>query len=205
MADIKAFSFYKSYFDCLEDLEDKDRNEVLNAILNYVFKDKKPKFKGIKKTIWTLIEPNLNTSKNRSNGNSGAPIGNQNARKYKENEEKNETIKKQSKNNQNLINDIKDISYSLSLSLSNSLSYSKSKIINNNILNNLFIEYLKVREKKEYVINEVVIQELLEKLDNVETDSEKEEMLKQAIIGGWKDFYPVSEKGKTNKQTKRVL
>ena len=129
MADIKAFSFYKSYFDCLEDLEDKDRNEVLNAILNYVFKNKKPKFKGIKKTIWTLIEPNLNTSKNRSNGNSGAPIGNQNARKYGKNEEKNKTIKKQSKNNQNLINDIKDISYSLSLSLSNSLSYSNSNIM----------------------------------------------------------------------------
>ena len=35
MSNIKAFSFYKSYFDCLEDLEEKDRNEVLNAILNY--------------------------------------------------------------------------------------------------------------------------------------------------------------------------
>ena len=134
MSNIKAFSFYKSYFDCLEDLEEKDRNEVLNAILNYVFKDKKPKFKGIKKTIWTLIEPNLNTSKNRSNDNSGAPKGNKNACKIRENEENEETIKKQSKNNQNSINDIKNISYSYSLSysLSSSLSYSNSNIINNN-------------------------------------------------------------------------
>ena len=146
MSEIKGFSFYKSYFDCLEDLDEKDRNEILNAMLNYVFKNKKPKLKGIKKTIWTLIEPNLNTSKNRSNSKSGAPEGNQNARKYGKNEEENETIKKQSKNNQNSINDLKDISLSLSLSLSNSLSYSNSNIINNNKLNKLFIEYLKVRE-----------------------------------------------------------
>lgn len=90
MADIKKFSFFKSYYESLKDLEKDDRNEIVNAILEYVFDDKKPKFRGIKKTIWTLIEPNLNTSKNRSNTNSGAPLGNQNARK-----------EKQSKNNQN--------------------------------------------------------------------------------------------------------
>ena len=100
MVDIKGFSFYRSYYDCLIELEEKDRNELLNAILKYVFEDKKPKFSGIKKTIWVLIEPNLNTSKNHSNKNSGAPEGNKNALKTKENEEKNETIKKQSKNNQ---------------------------------------------------------------------------------------------------------
>lgn len=89
MANIKKFSFFKSYYESLKDLEKDDKNEIINAILEYVFEDKKPKFRGIKKTIWTLIEPNLNTSKNRSNPNSGAPLGNQNASK-----------EKQSKNNQ---------------------------------------------------------------------------------------------------------
>ena len=56
MADIKGFSFYKSYYDCLEDLDKKDKYEVLEAILDYVFKNKKPKFKGIKKTIILLKE-----------------------------------------------------------------------------------------------------------------------------------------------------
>ena len=100
MGEIKGFSFYKSYYDCLQDLDKKDQYEMLDAMLDYVFRNKKPKLKGIKKTIWTIIEPNLNTSKNRSNGNSGAPKGNQNACKTRENEEKNETIKKQSKFNQ---------------------------------------------------------------------------------------------------------
>ena len=89
MANIKKFSFFKSYYESLKDLEKDDKNDIINAILEYVFEDKKPKFRGIKKTIWTLIEPNLNTSKNRSNPNSGAPLGNQNASK-----------EKQSKNNQ---------------------------------------------------------------------------------------------------------
>ena len=100
MGEIKGFSFYKSYYDCLQDLDKKDQYEMLDAMLDYVFRNKKPKLKGIKKTIWTIIEPNLNTSKNRSNGNSGAPKGNQNACKIKENGQKNETIKKQSKFNQ---------------------------------------------------------------------------------------------------------
>ena len=200
MASIKAFSFYKSYYDCLEDLEKNDKYEIIEAMLKYVFEDKKPKFKGIKKTIWTLIEPNLNTSKNRSNDNSGAPKGNKNACKTKESEEKEETIKKQSKNNQQSINDIKNISYSYSLSysLSSSLSYSNSNIINNNILNNLFIEYIKLREDNNYVISETIISRLINKLEKVESDEERQEMLEQAINGKWKDFYPISKKEKNN-------
>lgn len=93
MANIKCFSFFKSYYESIKDLEKNDKNEIINAILEYVFEDKKPKFKGIKKTIWVLIEPNLNKSKNRSNPNSGAPLGNKNASK-----------EKQSKNNQKTTN-----------------------------------------------------------------------------------------------------
>ena len=206
MGEIKGFSFYKSYYDCLQDLDKKDQYEMLDAMLDYVFRNKKPKLKGIKKTIWTIIEPNLNTSKNRSNGNSGAPKGNQNACKIRENEEKNETIKKQSKNNQNSINDIKDISLSLSLSysLSSSLSYSNSSIINNSILNKLFIEYIKLREDKNYILNETVISRLINKLEQAGNDEEKKEMIEQAIMGSWKDFYPIEQESKP-KQQRRVF
>ena len=204
MGEIKGFSFYKSYYDCLQDLDKKDQYEMLDAMLDYVFRNKKPKLKGIKKTIWTIIEPNLNTSKNRSNGNSGAPKGNQNACKIRENEEKNETIKKQSKNNQNSINDIKDISLSLSYSLSSSLSYSNSSIINNSILNKLFIEYIKLREDKNYILNETVISRLVNKLEQVGSDEERKEMIEQAIMGSWKDFYPIEQETKP-KQQRRVF
>lgn len=204
MGEIKGFSFYKSYYDCFEDLNKEDRHEMIDAMLDYVFKSKKPKLKGIKKTIWTIIEPNLNTSKNRSNGNSGAPKGNQNACKIRENEEKNETIKKQSKNNQNSINDIKDISLSLSYSLSSSLSYSNSSIINNSILNKLFIEYIKLREDNDYVVSETIISRLINKLEKANNDEERQEMLEQAINGKWKDLYQ-SEQKKPSKGERRVF
>lgn len=201
MGIIKGFSFYKSYYDCLEDLNQEDRNEMLNAILDYVFKDKKPKFKGIKKTIWTLIEPNLNTSKNRSNVNSGAPTGNKNACKIRANEGSEETTKKQSKNNQNSINDIKNISLSLSLSnsLFNSISYNNNNIKNNNILNNLFIEYLNLREENNYSISETVINRLLNTLDKAQDDEERKEMIEQAITKKWKEFYLINEQKENDK------
>ena len=97
MNSIKGFTFYKSYYESLKDLKEKDKKDIINAMLEYVFEDKIPNFNGVKKIIWALIQPNLNSSKNRSNANSGAPLGNQNASK-----------EKQSKNNQNSINDLKD-------------------------------------------------------------------------------------------------
>lgn len=200
MANIKAFSFYRSYYEALKEVPEKDKKDIIFAIISYVFEDKKPKFKGTNKIIWTLIEPNLNTSKNKSNGNSGAPIGNQNARKYWENEEKNNSIKKQSKNNQNSTNDIIDnhISYSY---INNSLSYI---IINNqnntNNIYNLFKEYIKLREDNNYNISESIINRLVKKLNEYgKNDEDKVEVLGRAINGKWLDFHPLdNKKGKEN-------
>ena len=84
MNNIKGFTFYKSYYESLKNLKEKDKKDIINAMLEYVFEDKIPNFKGIKFTIWTLIQPNLNSSKSHSNTNSGAPLGNQNASKQKQ-------------------------------------------------------------------------------------------------------------------------
>jgi hypothetical protein len=182
MAEIKGFSFYRSYYECLKDLDKETQNELLQAMLKFVFENKKPKFSGLKKTIWTLLEPNLNTSKNRSNKKSGAPIGNQNACKIRENEEKNKTIEKQSNNNQITINDIKDISLSLSLSLSLSIL-------------NLILEYINIRINNNYIVNNTIIKRLIKKLVGYSKDEkEQEEIITNAINGKWKDFYPLNEK-----------
>ena len=203
--DIKAFSFYKSYYEALKEIPEKDKKDVIFAIINYVFEDKKPKFKGTNKIIWTLIEPNLNTSKNKSNGNSGAPIGNQNASKTLENKGNNDTIKKQSKNNQNSIKNQSvphDISYSYSY-INNSLSYI---IINNknniNNIYNLFKEYIKLREDNKYNISETIINRLVKKLNEYgKTDEDKIEIISQAINGKWKDFYKLDKDDKKNDGT----
>lgn len=202
MANIKAFSFYKSYYEALKEIPEKDKKDIIFAIINYVFEDKKPKFKGTNKIIWTLIEPNLNTSKNKSNSNSGAPIGNQNASKTLENKGNNDTIKKQSKNNQNSIKNQSiphDISYSYSY-INNSLSYI---IINNknniNNIYNLFKEYIKLREDNKYNISETIINRLVKKLNEYgKTDEDKIEIISQAINGKWKDFYNLSNEKEKN-------
>ena len=111
---------------------------------------------------------------------------------------------KQSKNNQNSINDIKDISLSLSYSLSSSLSYSNSSIINNSILNKLFIEYIKLREDNNYTLSETVIRRLINKLEQANNDEERKEMIEQAILGKWKDFFAIENEKKT-KQQRRVF
>lgn len=206
--DIKAFSFYKSYYEALKEIPEKDKKDIIFAMINYVFEDKKPKLKGINKVIWALIEPNLDKSKNKSNGNSGAPIGNQNASKTLENKGNSDTIKKQSKNNQNSIKNQSlphDISYSYSY-INNSLSYI---IINNknniNNIYNLFKEYIKLREDKEYNISETIINRLVKKLNEYgKTDEDKIEIISQAINGEWKDFYKLKESTE-NKNSRRVL
>ena len=198
--DIKAFSFYKSYYEALKEIPEKDKKDVIFAMINYVFEDKKPKLKGVNKVIWALIEPNLDKSKNKSNGNSGAPIGNQNALKSLENQGKNDIIKKQSKNNQNSIKNQSlphDISYSYSY-INNSLSYI---IINNknntNNIYNLFKEYIKLREDNKYNISETIINRLIKKLNEYgKTDEDKIEIISQAINGKWKDFYELKKEEK---------
>ena len=63
---IDGFTFFKSYYKALSKLSKKDKLDVLNAIIDYVFEDKEPKFSGKKELVWILIEPNLSKSKNKS-------------------------------------------------------------------------------------------------------------------------------------------
>jgi hypothetical protein len=75
MNDITGYTFFKSYHECLIELDIEDKKDILNAIDNYIFEDIEPTFTGIKKAIWIATLPNLNTSKIRSK-----------ARKSKENQ-----------------------------------------------------------------------------------------------------------------------
>lgn len=96
MSKISGFTFFSSYHESLKDLEPEDRRELLEAIVFYVFDDIEPELTGFKKTIWTLIVPNLTTSKNKSKNAQKEPKKNQ------------KKIKSKSKSNQNKNNDLFD-------------------------------------------------------------------------------------------------
>ena len=66
MNNINGFTFYRSYFECLDKLPEEEKSELLMAIVYYVYKDMDPNFDGILSALWTVIKPNLDTSKNRS-------------------------------------------------------------------------------------------------------------------------------------------
>ena len=187
MKDIKAFSFYKSYYEAVKELENEDdKKDILFAIINFVFEGKEPKFTGIKKIIWCLIEPNLSKSKNKSNANAGAPLGNQNAKK---NKEETETIKIQSKINQLY----QEKSYSYIIYHLSFIKIENNK--NKNSIYNLFLEYIILRIDNKYNISETVIKRLIDKLNEYgSNDEEKKEIISQAINSSWKDFYPLNER-----------
>lgn len=94
MANITGFTFFESYYRGLKDLEKEDRRDILEAIIDYVFEDKEPEFDGFKSTIWTFIQPNLTSSKNKSKNAQ---------KKSKENQNK---IKRKSNKKQKEINDL---------------------------------------------------------------------------------------------------
>ena len=96
--DIDQFTFYWSFKDAIEDLQDGDKLQIYEAITDFAFYGKEPnEMSALSRLCWKLIRPHLEKSRSHSGRGAGAPIGNQNARKNNQ-----KTIKKQSKKNNSL-------------------------------------------------------------------------------------------------------
>ena len=61
----ESFVFYKSFYDALQDLKEKDRLKVYDAICELALNDHETKLTGIAKTIFTSIKPQLMANKKR--------------------------------------------------------------------------------------------------------------------------------------------
>lgn len=73
MADEKeSFVFYKSFYDALQDLKDKDRLKVYDAICEMALNGNEKTLTGISKTVFTLIKPQVLANNRRyENGKKG--------------------------------------------------------------------------------------------------------------------------------------
>ena len=78
-----SFVFYKSFYDSIKELDPKDQVQIYDAIFEYQFEGNEKDLKGVCKSIFTLIIPQLEANNKRYiNGcKGGAPKGNQNATK----------------------------------------------------------------------------------------------------------------------------
>jgi hypothetical protein len=80
-----SFIFYRSFFEAIQDLEERNQLEIFKAIAEYSLNDSDPKLTGISKTIFRLIEPQLLANKKRFiNGQKGAEHGSKGGRPKKE-------------------------------------------------------------------------------------------------------------------------
>ena len=72
----ESFIFYRSFFEALQDLKDKDRLKVYDAICESALNENDNiKLSGIAKTVFTLIKPQLeaNTKKYKDGCKGGRP------------------------------------------------------------------------------------------------------------------------------------
>lgn len=190
----ESFIFYRSFYESIKELNDKQQYELYKAIMEYQFDNKENELEGITKAIFTLVKPQLEANNKRyENGRKGgAPIGNQNAKKTTKKQPKNnlETTKKQPNNNENVNVNEND-------NENNNVNDNKLKIYyKDNELNDLFVEFLQLRKKLKAVNSERAIKLLQNQLSKYD-DAIKKEMINQSIVNSWKSVYEIKQKKET--------
>ena len=67
----KQFTFYRSYYEAVKDLNKRDQTAVLLAVCDYALNETEPNLTGAAKAIFTLIKPILDTSRRKAEGGMG--------------------------------------------------------------------------------------------------------------------------------------
>ena len=103
----ESFVFYKSFYESIKELDPLDQVQIYNAIFNYQFEGEESELKGICKSIFTLIIPQLEANNKRYlNGlKGGAPKGNRNATKKQPKNNLDLTKKQPNVNDNDNVND----------------------------------------------------------------------------------------------------
>lgn len=100
MDEVNQITFFRSYFESVENLDPETYKECMNAVLKYVFRGDEPKgLSPIAKMFWTLVRPNIEKSLHKRNNVKGE---NQTEDKSESNESQTED-KSESNENQNSV------------------------------------------------------------------------------------------------------
>lgn len=90
----QQFTFYRSFFEALKNLPNRERLAVYDAVCAYALDGAEPSVTGVAATVFTLIRPVLDTGRKRAiNGKQGGKSEKANA---KQKESKAETVASQS-------------------------------------------------------------------------------------------------------------
>lgn len=67
-----GFVFYRSFFECFEDLSKKDKLILFDALCNYALNDVEPELTGVPAAIFKLLKPQVDANNRRyENGKKG--------------------------------------------------------------------------------------------------------------------------------------
>ena len=171
MNNIQAFTFYRNYYEIIKYLPQKDKLQLYDAILEYMFEDKEPELKDLLKGIWVNLKMPLDSNKkNITNGKKGGRPRQEEEtqrkpkRKPKENpnENPNENPKKtQDESKEKPKRKENNIFYFL-FYISNNIY--KNIYMNNNIYNKIY-EWLEYKEQRKEKYTEIGLKSLLTQID----------------------------------------
>ena len=141
----ESFIFYKSFYESIKELDPIDQAQIYNAIFKYQFEGEEIELKGVCKSIFTLIIPQLEANNKRYvNGcKGGAPKNNQNAKKEQP------KINQKSTKNQPNVNDNDNVNVNVNENDNDNNIY----IVEDNNVFKEIIDYLNLRTSQHYKYN----------------------------------------------------
>ncbi len=188
-----SFIFYRSFFEAINDLDDKQQLEIFRAISEYSLNDKLIELSGTSKTIFRLIEPQLLANKKRFlNGKLGAEHGSKGGRP--KNPKK--TPKKPQDNPTSTPNKNLNLNPNENLNLKSQL-----EILNVNL--DTWQDFVSFRKEKKKEITERILKRILK--DLTEFESKKKGYanlsLENSIRRSWIDIFEPKEFGQASQNT----
>lgn len=87
------FTFYRSYYEALKNLPQKDQTKVLMAVCAYALDDEPPTLSGVPLSVFTLIRPTLDTGRNKSLNRKNKTKSNKEQTKNKQESNEEQTCK----------------------------------------------------------------------------------------------------------------
>ena len=183
-----SFIFYKSFYESIKELDPLDQVQIYNAIFEYEFNEYEIELKGVCKSIFTLIIPQLEANNKRyKNGCKGGRP----KTKTKPNDNQKETKAKPNENDNDNVNVNDNVNDKEKIIKKENFFFEDLK------LNNLFLEFLDLRKKLKCKNTDRAINLLLNELNKYD-DPTKIEMINNSIMNSWKSVYPPKE-NKTKK------
>ena len=177
MAMVKSFTIYKEFNDLIKLLKDDQKQAmVIYAIWKYMFEDEYISLDEDQQAIFNNLKRPLDKIKAKS---------------------KNKLNKIKIKSNQNE-KEIKTKTHqdvNVNVYVNDNVNVNK-EYYKNKELNDLFIEFLKIRKKIKAVNSERAINNLLNKLSNYD-DETKKQMINNSITNSWKDVYEIKNNSKS--------